>query len=223
MGVRMPGVPGLGGGFDKMVDQLVEAEKLPIQAAKKRRERIVAEKKEVERLQGLLSELDTSLSGLKSESSFYKLKVESSHPDIMEGTVEGFTIPGSYEFEVRGIAKNEKELAYGFPDKDDTPVGFGFMLIEREDQEPAEVIIEPNSTLNDVARQINDTELGVKAMVVNTKYQPDSYRLLIVSEESGKEAKILIDEDTTFLEFKEQVSGRGHPSERLGVTPLVQG
>ena len=42
------------------------------------------------------------------------MKVESSHPDILDGEVQGYTIPGNYEFEVRGLAKNEKELAYGF-------------------------------------------------------------------------------------------------------------
>src|SRR5690606_40786359 len=40
------------------------------------------------------------------------------------------------------------------------------------------------------------------------KYKPDAYRLLVISEESGQEAKITVDEDTTFLEFKEQVTGR---------------
>ena len=109
---------------------------------------------------------------------------------------------------MRGLAKAEKELAYGFPDKDETEVGFGFMLIEREDMDDFEVVIEPDSTLRDVVQAINDSDAGVKAMVINTKYKPDSYRLLVISEESGKEAKVYIDEDTTFLEFKEQVSGR---------------
>jgi flagellar hook-associated protein 2 len=82
------------------------------------------------------------------------------------------------------------------------------MQIEREDKEPFELTIDPGSTLQDVANKINDSEQGVKAMVINTKYKPDAYRLLVVSEASGQEAKVTIDEDTTFLEFKEQVTGR---------------
>ena len=31
---------------------------------------------------------------------------------------------------------------------------------------------------------------------------------MVISNDSGKEAKITLDEDTTYLEFKEQVSGR---------------
>lgn len=207
MGVRMPG--STSGLFPpQVVEQLIEAEKLPIESAKKRREKIETEKTEVQKLQGLVNDLDGTLNGLKSKPDFYKLKVESSHPDIVDGIVKGIALPGTYEFEVRGLAKTEKELAYGFPDKDETPVGFGFLYIEREDKEGVEVVVEPGSTLQEVANQINDANAGVKAMVINTKYKPDPYRLLVVSEASGQEAKIMIDEDTTFLEFKEQVIGR---------------
>ena len=117
-------------------------------------------------------------------------------------------LPGSYEFEVRALARSEKELAMGFPDKDKTAVGFGFMQIEREDGDPLELEIPPDATLKDVAQQINDLGSGLRAMVVNTKYSPDSFRLLVLSEKSGSESKINIDPDTTFLEFKEQVVGR---------------
>lgn len=210
MGVRMNFNPGLQkAGLDpKMVDQLVEVQKQPIEAAKRKVSKVEEEKAEFEKLQGLMTSLDSSLNGLKTRTDFYKLKLESSHPDIMEGTVTAGALLGSYEFEVRGLAKSEKELAYGFPDKNETPVGFGFMLIERADKEPLELTVEPYSTLQDVANKINDEELGVKAMVVNTGYKPDPFRLLVLSEDSGEEAKITIDPDTTFLEFKEQVTGK---------------
>lgn len=204
MGMRVPGV----GQYNQLVKGLIEVEKQPIEMAKKRKDKIVQEKAEVDKLQKYLAELDTATNGLKTQADFYKMKVVSSHPDIMEGTVKGAAIPGSYEFEVRGMAKTAKELAYGFPDKDKTAVGFGYMLVEREDQGDAEVIVEPGETLQDVAQKINDSGLGLRAMVINTKYTPDSYRLLVISEKSGKEAKIKIDPDTTFLEFKEQVTGR---------------
>lgn len=204
MGMRLPGV----GQYNQLVKGLIEVEKQPIEQAKKRKEKVVQEKAEVDKLQKYLSELDSAMNALKTRSDFYKMKVVSSHPDIIEGTVKGSAIPGSYEFEVRALAKSSKELAYGFPDKDKTEVGFGYMLIEREDQGDAEVTIEPGETLQDVAQKINDSGLGVRAMVINTKYTPDSYRLLVISEKSGKEARVKIDPDTTFLEFKEQVTGR---------------
>jgi flagellar hook-associated protein 2 len=208
MGVRsMPGATT--GLFDpKIVEGLIEVEKIPIENAKKRRESVDTERTEFKKLIDMVNGLDTALNKIKTKTDFYKMKVESSHPDILDGTVSGFSPPGSYEFEVRGLAKSEKELAYGFPDKDQTPVGFGYMVIEREGEEDLDITVEPGSTLQDVAQAINETDGGVKAMVINTKYMPDPYRLLVISEKSGKESKIRIDEDTTFLEFKEQVVGR---------------
>ena len=210
MNVKMNFNPGLKkAGLDpNMVQQLIDVQKIPIENMKQKIKKVESEKAEYEKLNGLMTELNTSLNGLKTKTDFYKLVLNSSHPDIIEGTVQAGALLGSYELEIRGMAKSEKELAYGFPDKDETPVGFGFMLIEREDKEPLEVIIEPDSSLQDVVQNINGKDLGVKAMVVNTGYKPDPYRLLVISEDSGHEAKITLDPDTTFLEFKEQVTGR---------------
>lgn len=207
MGIRMPGSTSRL--FDpKVVSDLIEAEKIPIQNAESRKDKIVKERDEFKKLTDLVDGLDTSLSKLKTSTDFKKLKVESTHPDIIDGSITGPSVPGSYEFEVRGMSRSEKELAYGFPDKDQTPVGFGYMRIERQGEDDLEVTIDPGATLQDVAAAINSTDGGVKAMVINTKYKPDPYRLMVLSEKSGAESKIKIDEDTTFLEFKEQVKGR---------------
>jgi flagellar hook-associated protein 2 len=203
-------IPGGGSGLipPNMVEDLIKAQGLPVETAKKRRELIAEERTEFTKVQTLLTELDSTLSGLKTKSDFYRMKAESSHPDILDGEVTGVALPGTYEFEVRGLARADKKLAYGLPDKDQSKVGFGYMLIEREDKSPFEITINPGSTLNGVAQQINDADAGVRAMVVNTKYKPDAYRLLIISEQSGKESRFIVDEDTTFMEFKEQVIGR---------------
>ncbi len=196
-------------GFDpSMVDKLVEAQKVPVEQAKARKAQFENEKKEVDKFVKLLSELDTALNSLKTRYDFYKLKLDSSNPDIIDGDVSPGAALGTYDFEVRSLAKADKQLAYGFPDKDETPVGFGYMTIKRDDGEEVEVQVDPGTTLNQLARQINDSEAGVRAMVINTHYKPDSFRLLVISEKSGKEATIEVDEDTTFLEFKHQVAGR---------------
>ena len=143
-GVRMNG---MSSGIDpKTIESLVEAQKIPLEMAKKRRERIVVTKKEYESFDKTLTAFDASLSKLKSKNDFYKLKVESSHPDIMDGVVKSDALPGTYEFEVRGLARAAKELAFGFPDKDKTSVGFGYMVVHRQDKDPFEVVVNPGST-----------------------------------------------------------------------------
>ncbi len=211
MGMRI----NTGSGIDPtMVDKLIEVERQPIKRVEERKKQVEEDKKSYQELAGLVSTLGTSLNGLRNRSDFVKLKVESSHPDIIDGTVDQAAVPGSYEVEVRQLAKTHKLLAEAFPDKDDTPVGFGYMTIELDDGSSFDIDIDPSqSTLQDVVRQINGAGAGVKAMVINTKENLndpdlDSFRLLVISEKSGKQARVYIDPDTTYLEFKEQVTGR---------------
>lgn len=204
-----------GSGIDpKMVDQLVEIEREPIKQVESRKKTIIDEQKLFSDLKGLVTTLGSTLNGMRTKADFYKLKLTSSHPDIIEGTVDNNAPIGSYEIEVRHLARSHKLLTQSFKDKDKTPVGFGYMTIEKEDGESFDVDIDPDrSTLTDVATQINSMDKGVKAIVINTKEgiedtEEDNYRLLVLSEKSGKEAKVTIDPDTTYLEFKEQITGR---------------
>jgi flagellar hook-associated protein 2 len=203
-----------GSGIDPgLVDKLIEMERMPIKQIEERKKKVLDDQKGYKELAGLVSSLGTSLNGLRNRTDFVKLKLESSHPDIVDGTVDNLAVPGSYEVEVLHLARTHKLLAAAFPDKDKTPVGFGYMSIELDDGRVFDVDIDPDkSTLQQVAAKINETIEGAKAMVVNTKENiengEDSYRLLVISEKSGKEAKVHIDPDTTYLEFKEQVVGR---------------
>lgn len=204
-----------GSGIDpKMVDQLIEIEHEPIKQLETRKKVVVDEQKLFSDLKGLISTLGTTLNGMRTKTDFYKLKLTSSHPDIVEGTVDNNAPIGSYEIEVRHLAKTHKLLTQSFEDKDKTSVGFGYMSIETDDGNSFDVDIDPDhSTLQDVASQINSMAKGVKAVVINTKEhledsEEDNYRLIVISEKSGKEAKVTIDPDTTYLEFKEQVTGK---------------
>ena len=55
-----------------MVDKLIQVERLPIESAEKRKEKIVEEKTEFESLVTLVNDLDSSLYPLKSKLDFYK-------------------------------------------------------------------------------------------------------------------------------------------------------
>ncbi len=211
MGVRV----NTGSGIDpQLVNKLVELERQPIKKIETRKKDLEEERKQFREFSQLVSELGQALNGLRNPSDFRKLKVDSSNPDIVEATVDNLAVPGTYEIEVRNLARSQKLLTEGFPDKDDTPVGYGYMTIELDDGKRFDIDIDPDaSTLQDVAKQINEANAGCKALILNTKEnlenpELDSYRLLVISEKSGKAGKIFIDPDTTYLEFKEQMTGR---------------
>lgn len=211
MGVRV----NTGSGIDPgLVNKLIEIERQPIKQLETRKKTVEEDRKSFREFTQLVSTLGQSLNALRNPSDFRKLKVDSSNPDLVDGTVDNAAVPGSYELEIRHLAKTQKLLAEGFPDKDSTPVGFGYMTIELDDGRSFDVDIDPDaSTLQDVAKQINDTNAGCKAIIINTKEnledpEADSFRLLVISEKSGKAGKVYIDPDTTYLEFKEQMTGR---------------
>lgn len=211
MGVRV----NTGSGIDpQLVNKLIELERQPIKKIETRKKDIEEERKEFREFTQLVSELGQSLNALRNPSDFRKLKADSSNPDIVEGTVDNLAVPGSYELEIRHLAKSQKLLTEPFPDKDQSPVGFGYMTIELDDGRRFDIDIDPDaSTLQDVAKQINEANAGCKALILNTKEnlenpEQDAFRLLVISEKSGKAGKVFIDPDTTYLEFKEQMTGR---------------
>jgi len=211
MGVRV----NTGSGIDPgLVNKLIELERQPIKQLENRKKTVEEDRKGFRDFAQLVSTLGTSLNSLRNPSDFRKLKLESSNPDLVEGTVDNAALPGNYEIEIRHLAKTQKLLTEGFPDKDSTPVGFGYMTIDLVDGRTFDIDVDPDaSTLQDVAKQINETNAGCKAIVLNTKEtlqdpEADSFRLLVISEKSGKAGKVYIDPDTTYLEFKEQMSGR---------------
>lgn len=195
-------IQGLGGfAGPGMVDSILESEKLPINAAKERKDHISSNRNEFKTFDGLLDSFGKSLDSIKTKRSFTKLSLESSHPELLEGSISAFAQPGSYEFEIEGVAKQARELGFGFADKDKTPVGFGFMKVGVGNA-IHDITIPPGSTLQDVAQKINENATNVKAMVINTGDKEDPFRLMVSSLESGKEAVLNIDPDTTFNEFK---------------------
>lgn len=204
--------PGIAGapetGSNAMVDQIMEAERIPLKQAEARKGRVVQEKNEYSSLAGMLGQLGTAADGIKMPSGFRAMQFESSHPDILDGLVDGVAEPGSYEFEVKGLAQADKYLDVGFPDKDKTHVGFGYMSIGREDGKDQEIVIDPGSTLQDVVSKVNSSGAGVKAQIVNTGISDEPFRLMITSEKTGEAAKVNIDADTTFLNFDNIKGGR---------------
>lgn len=199
-----------------MIDEIVAQDSSQVAAAKDRREQVLTKKKEFGNLDSLLGKLQSTADQMKIPSSFRKLSVESSDPDILVGEITGPADVGSYDIEISAIARSEKMLSFGFPDKDQTPVGFGFMRVFSGD-DGHDVVIEPGETLRDVASRINENVSGVRASIVNTGAKEDPFRLLVSSIEAGSEARIEIDADTSFLEFNKLKNGENLAAKYAGI------
>ncbi|MEY4630670.1 MAG: hypothetical protein RIQ81_790 [Pseudomonadota bacterium] len=198
---------GQGGGVDMgIVDKIMEAPRAAVEGLSGKREALVREKNNYSAISSALGELGAHLDGIKVPEKFQRLKVESSHPDVIGAELlDGARNlkPGQFNFEVSELAGAAKFLEQGFRDVNDK-VGFGFMAIERGDGQPdLDITIDPGESLKDVADKINNTGGGVQASIINTGLGEDPFRLLVRSEKTGEAARIKIDPDTTFLDFKE--------------------
>ncbi|MCX6123394.1 MAG: flagellar filament capping protein FliD [Proteobacteria bacterium] len=203
--MKIGGVSGMAG--SGVLESMIDAERAPIRSSEQRRERTTNVRDQFKSFDGMLTGLGKSLDGLKTSSAFSKLAIESSHPDLLDGTVAVGAKPGIYELEIDHLAKAERQLAYGFSDADKTAVGFGYMRVGAGNL-IKDVTIEPGSTLNDVAQRINESEAGVRAMVINTGMKENPFRLLVSSEKTGEDTVLELDPDTTFAEFKQIASPR---------------
>lgn len=192
--------------FAAMADQIAEAQKQPLEVAKQRTEKLRTEKNEFDSFANMVGDLGKSLDGLRDTKAFNKLSINSSHPDILNAELNGLAELGSYEFEVKDIARSGKQLAAGFASLDEK-VGFGHMSIERDGLSDLDIMIDPGSTLQDVANKINASGGELKASIVNTGVSDEPFRLMVSNAKTGALSKINIDPDTTFMDFKEHVAG----------------
>src|SRR5690606_16912041 len=86
-------------------ESLLSADQAKLDQLQERRAGVASQQDAFKSFVGMINDLDASAIGLKTPQGFQKLAVESSHPDIISGTIAGSAAPGSYELEVGGLAK----------------------------------------------------------------------------------------------------------------------
>ena len=185
-------VPELAGGnpqLQKAMNKLVQAEEKPL---KKIDEKLGLEDnklKLVKDFKGKATEARDAAIPFKSPKDFRELIGTSSHPDLLQVSNIDKNIAelGSYDIEVVQLAMSNSISTYGFPDKDKTEVGIGYISFETGTGEKKDVYINSeNNTLEGVARAINAAKVGVKAYCVDDGSDADEpYRLIITGEKTG--------------------------------------
>lgn len=201
-----------------LVDQLIEAEKIPIKTIQANKGKQESKLKLVQELETKLNAITSSIGGLASAHGFTDMKLQSGDQNVVSGAVDASAaIPGSWNIEVKALAQKAAALTNGFPDKDKTEVGVGYFKFETKNGTKEIYINGKSNTLQGVANQINAAGVGVKAAVINDRSDPDApYRLMISGDGVGDDNEIKYptlyfldgDQDIYFDQKREAKNGK---------------
>ena len=175
-----------------IVDQLMEAERIPVKTMQEKKGKDEAKAKLVDELSTKVSDIRKGLQELASTRGFSDIKLISGDPNVIGGTVDpGKYQPGSWNIEVESLAAKAAAVTNGFSDKDKTTVGVGYIRFKTPDGNQDVYIDSKNNTLEGVARTINNAKVGVRAVVINDRKTPDEpYKLVLSAEGVGADKNI---------------------------------
>lgn len=170
----------------------------PVQQAEERKSVVESRLKLLDDVIGRVEGVRSLVPGLNSAFAIKQLAVGSDDEAILTGVADkSIADPGKHTLEVIELAKPARAISNRFPDKDETQVGSGYFVFETLDGEEKEVFIDnENSTLENIAKIINQAGTGMKASVVNDATDLEApYRLILSKSETGK------GEDVDYPEF----------------------
>ena len=200
-----------------LVDQLVEAERLPIKNLESRKEKTSIKLELVNTLTDRISKITETIGTLASTRGFNDIKLISGDPNIVQGVVDpGAAVPGSYNIEVIQLAQKASAVTNGYPDRDHTEIGVGYFKFDTPDGSKEVFIDGNNNTLDGAANAINNAHIGVRATVINDRKTPDApFKLLISGDSVGEDNEVQYptlyfldgDQDLYFDEEREAQNG----------------
>lgn len=185
-------VPELASGnpqLQKAINKLVQAEERPLKKIDEKKAVQDNKLKLVRDFKGKVSEARDSVIPFKTPNDFRELIGESSNPEILKVSNVDKSVAqvGTYDIEVIQTAMSNSISTYGFPDKDSSAVGVGYITFTMENGDKKDVYINSeNNSLQGMANAINAAKAGVRAFVVNDGSDADEpYRLIITGEKTG--------------------------------------
>jgi flagellar hook-associated protein 2 len=183
-------IGGLASGLPpNLVDQLVQAERMPIKNLEVRKDKDQTKLGLVNDLESKIRAIGASLAGLASQKGFNDIKLESGDPNVISGTVDPSMAPkGSWNVEVVSLAQKAGAVTNGFPDKDTSQIGVVYFKFYTPQGTKEVYINGNNNTLEKAAAAINQAGVGMKALVINDRKDPDApFKLIITGDGVGGE------------------------------------
>lgn len=171
-----------------IVQQIMNAEKLPLKKLEQRKEKIESKKELLTDLTKRVENMRGKIFANKSERSFRELQINVSGDQLTATVDKNLASPGTYQLEVLQLAQKSSAISNGVEDKDKTYLGVGYIQYELPNGETKSVYVDSeHSSLTGIAKLINsDNENGMHATVVNSGDDSDEpWKIIIALENTG--------------------------------------
>lgn len=191
----MAGISSLGAGSGifsaDLVDQLVNAERQPVELRLSRRENETQTKiSAFGALRSALEALRKPLETLSVSDGLKALTARSSNESVATVNVDpSVASRGSYSVNVTQLAQAQSLASGTFADADTTTIGTGTLTFTVNGVSTDVAVDGSNNTLQGLADSINDSNAGLSAGIVDTG---SGFRLVLSSDESGLDNAIQV-------------------------------
>lgn len=205
----MGGVSSLGAGSgmltNDLLDDIVASQQQPVE------QRLGIEQQETEAKLSAFGQFRSAVNGLKEPADALKepdalrsFKGESSSDAVSVSVDDAEAEKGNYSVDVKQTAEAQALSTQTYADRDSTAVGTGDLTFNVGDKTETITLDESNNSLNGLASEINDSDMGVNASILNTG---DGYQMVLNAEETGVDNAMNItadgDEDLNAFNFNE--------------------
>lgn len=170
----------------------MKAEQIPIQKMEERKAQIQSKKTLLDEFIKYVEDIKKDVLPNRTERSLRELKVARGDDSVNLTLDKNIAQPGSYQFQVKSLARKSSVFTNGVEDPNKTYLGVGYLQYYLPNGESREIYIDPeNSSMNGIAKLINeDPTNGMYATVVNDGINEDEpYRLIIALKDTGDKNK----------------------------------
>ncbi len=170
----------------------MEAERIPVKNIENKKAAEDNKLKLVSDLETRINDITKNIADLVGVGGFTAHKLLSGDPSIIDGTIDPATVTnGQWTVEVVQLAQKPGALSNGFPDRDTTQIGVGYLRFDTPEGRKDVYINSNNNTLDGVARAINASGVGLRAMVMNDRNNKDApFRLMVTGLATGSDNQV---------------------------------
>lgn len=175
-----------------IVEQLMDAERIPVKQMESKKADEDGKLTLVTELETKVNDITKTFAELVGTRGFTNNKLLSGDPSIVDGAVDPeHVVTGDWQVEVVRLAQKPGAMSNGFPDKDKTQIGVGYLRFETPEGRKDVYISASNNTLEGVANAVNSSSLGLRAQVLNNRKDgANPFRLLVTGLATGDDNQV---------------------------------